>query len=94
LFQDHYSDPGRELDEKELAQEIQQAVSVLPADMKALIILFYYEEIPQKDIAGILKLPLGTVKSRLNRARLVLKRILSSQAGETVSSAQEVCLHE
>ena len=40
------------------------------------------EEIPQKDIAEILAIPVGTVKSRLFHARSAIKKFLESQGVE------------
>lgn len=52
---------------------IQQAVSNLPEKQRAVILLAYYEDLPQEDIAQILSIPLGTVKSRLHNAIKALK---------------------
>lgn len=42
-------------------------------------LLFYYEDIAQKDIAKILKIPEGTVRSRLTRARKELYEIVKDR---------------
>ena len=52
---------------------IQQAVSNLPEKQRAVILLAYYEDLPQEEIAQILDIPLGTVKSRLHNAIKALK---------------------
>ena len=41
-----------------------------------MIVLFYYEELSIRDISGVLNIPVGTVKSRLNRGKEELKRLL------------------
>ncbi len=86
------ADPASEMDEKELTMEIHRAIKTLPADMKALVILYYFAEMPQKEIAETLAMPLGTVKTRLRRARLALKSNL--QENESYTSEREVCLDE
>ncbi|MDQ7048505.1 MAG: sigma-70 family RNA polymerase sigma factor [Enterobacterales bacterium] len=53
---------------------LQQAVDCLPSIEKQIIHLFYYESMSIKEIAHILKLATGTVKSRLFRAREQLKQ--------------------
>lgn len=53
-----------------------QAVCALPPEQRAVVTLFYYEDMSVKDIARILSLPEGTVKSRLNRARRRLRELL------------------
>lgn len=40
----------------------------LSNEQRAVIVLFYYHDLSQKDIARILNIPLGTVKSRLHQA--------------------------
>lgn len=47
---------------------IQQAISDLPDKQRAVILLAYYEDLPQEEIALILDVPVGTVKSRLHHA--------------------------
>lgn len=52
---------------------VQSAVQKLPEEMRAVILLTYYHDMPQKEIAAILNIPIGTVKSRLYRALKILK---------------------
>jgi RNA polymerase sigma-70 factor (ECF subfamily) len=87
-------EPSGEIDEKELALELRSAVNMLPADFKALVILYYYLEIPQKEIAETLGIPLGTVKTRLRRARLALKYHLLRQEMEDSASEKGVLRFE
>jgi RNA polymerase sigma-70 factor, ECF subfamily len=89
-----WADPAAEMDEKELAAEIQIAIDTLPADMKALIVLYYYLEIPQKEIAADLGMALGTVKTRLRRARLAMRSHLISQENASVPSVKGGSLDE
>jgi RNA polymerase sigma-70 factor, ECF subfamily len=59
--------------------ELTNAVSLLEEDLKIVTTLFYFEDIPQKDIAKILGIPEGTVRSRLSRARNKLYDILKER---------------
>jgi RNA polymerase sigma-70 factor (ECF subfamily) len=52
---------------------IQKAISKLPPKFRQVIILRDVQEFSYEEIASILKVPLGTVKSRVNRARLRLQ---------------------
>ncbi len=56
---------------------IQQAISTLPLSQREALILFQYEELPLEEIAAILDIDIGAVKSRLHRARARLRRILT-----------------
>lgn len=55
---------------------IQQAITNLPEKQRAVILLAYYEDLPQDEIAQVLAIPLGTVKSRLHNAIKSLKEAL------------------
>jgi len=55
---------------------IQKAISKLPPKFRQVIILRDVQEFSYEEIASILKVPLGTVKSRVNRARLRLQEDL------------------
>ncbi len=56
--------------------ELELAISKLNKNQKAVILMFYMEELSIKDIADYLKIPEGTVKSRLNAGRKSLKNEL------------------
>lgn len=70
--------PGpEELVEKEEREEIlQRAIAQLSPERRILIVLYHFENLSYEEIARMLNLPVGTVKSRLNRARLALREIL------------------
>ena len=56
---------------------IEQAVATLPFDMREVIILREYEGMNYEEISGIADCPVGTVRSRLARARAELRRLLT-----------------
>ncbi|HVR70567.1 MAG TPA: sigma factor-like helix-turn-helix DNA-binding protein, partial [Vicinamibacteria bacterium] len=56
------------------AREVQQALSALSFDHRAILMLREVEGLSCEDVAGTLGLPAGTVKSRLARAREALRR--------------------
>lgn len=56
---------------------LHKALGKLPEFQKAMIIMFHAEQQSYEEIAEALDLPLGTVKSRLNRARISLREILA-----------------
>lgn len=55
--------------------ELKEAIGLLPGPMQAVLALRYFEGFAINEMAGILGVPEGTVKSRLNRARTELKTI-------------------
>ncbi|NLC96354.1 MAG: sigma-70 family RNA polymerase sigma factor [Erysipelotrichaceae bacterium] len=57
-------------------EEILSAISTLPYGLRAVIIMKYYHDMKNKEIAMALDCPVGTVKSRLNTARNLLKHKL------------------
>ena len=57
-------------------QKIQNALQSLPSHFRSPVILRDIQELSYKDISKILDVPLGTVKSRINRARQQLKSTL------------------
>lgn len=52
---------------------VQQAIASLPDKQRAVVLLAYYDDLPQQEIAQILAIPVGTVKSRLHSAMKALK---------------------
>ncbi len=58
---------------------IQQAIANLPDKQRAVILLAYYEDLPLEEIALILNIPTGTVKSRLHNAIKALKLELKEE---------------
>ncbi len=72
---DPKNDPGERI-EKEPFYKVIQALS---NKQKAVIILRYYWELPYAEIASILNVPLGTVKSRLESALNMLRKSLGEE---------------
>ncbi|WP_052304286.1 RNA polymerase sigma factor [Desulfosporosinus orientis] len=63
------------------SRELWQVVHLLEEEFRLTTILYYYEDMSVKDIAKTLDLPVGTVKSRLARAREKLKGLLTVEGG-------------
>lgn len=63
----------------EISELLQVEIDRLPHQYRVLITLYHLEEMSYTEIAGITKLPEGTVKSYLFRARQILKKRLSSR---------------
>jgi RNA polymerase sigma-70 factor (ECF subfamily) len=71
------SDPEKEVNTVLTEKEIQKAISNLPPKFRQVIILRDVQGFSYEEISSIIKVPLGTVKSRVNRARLRLQEDLS-----------------
>jgi RNA polymerase sigma factor (sigma-70 family) len=61
---------------------VQRGLSNLSFDHRTILVLHDVEEVPQKEVAEILEIPLGTVKSRLFHARAALRQFLQEQGVE------------
>lgn len=72
-FADGGVSPYRALKNKQLGAAIEKAVANLPPDYRELIQLRHFAELSYEEIAAMKKLPLGTVKNKLFRARNLLK---------------------
>lgn len=57
----------------ETVSKLRECVELLPEKYKQIVLLFYAAGLSIEEIARIVKIPKGTVKSRLNKARTVLK---------------------
>ena len=77
-FADTGVSPYRALKNKQLAAAIDKAVENLPPDYRELIQLRHFAELSYEEIASMKKLPLGTVKNKLFRARNLLKEKLDN----------------
>lgn len=67
-----------ELDESEIEnRQLLKLIANLPIAERSVIYLFYLAELPIAEIAAVLEIPAGTVKSRLNRARTNLQKLIT-----------------
>lgn len=75
------SDPGPDeaAERSEIRRIVNDAINRLPEEQRVVITLRDLQGMSYEEIARILELPAGTVKSRINRARLALKNMLSSE---------------
>jgi RNA polymerase sigma factor (sigma-70 family) len=73
------------------SQTLQSALEELEPKYRAPLVLFYLKELSYRDIAETLGIPIGTVMSRLSRAkdslRTILQRIESTGAGNVISAS-------
>jgi len=66
----------REMERHELGVQVQAGIDKLSTDLRTCVILRDIEELSYHEIVDLLKIPEGTVKSRINRGRIELAKIL------------------
>jgi RNA polymerase sigma-70 factor, ECF subfamily len=76
LLADHRPDPETEVEQRELERTVQQLLEQLSPEQRAVIVLRYYVDLTETQMADVLNLPTGTVKSRLHAARRQLRRLI------------------
>ncbi|HTZ90529.1 MAG TPA: RNA polymerase sigma factor [Alloacidobacterium sp.] len=72
-------DPHRHYISKLEVSQVRDAIQQLPTEFREIVMLREYEDLSYQEIAEFLKCPVGTVMSRLARARSRLRTILSAQ---------------
>ncbi len=60
--------PDQQFDDAEAAQRVRHAVEQLPDHLREILLLAYFQQFSYNEIADVLGIPLGTVKSRLHTA--------------------------
>jgi RNA polymerase sigma-70 factor, ECF subfamily len=74
LVQEHEPEPGECVQQREMIAHLQNAMTRLDDDFQAVLVLRDINEMDYQEIAQALEIPVGTVKSRLFRARLALRQ--------------------
>jgi len=76
-WQTPQSTPEQLCAQHELEQSIQQALNKLDPDHRAVIVLVDLQDMDYQEAAQVLRIPLGTVKSRLARGRVQLRQLIT-----------------
>ena len=76
-------DPQADAVKRERVRMLLEAIGDLPDELAEVVLLRDLDGLDYREIGEFLKLPDGTVKSRLNRARIELARVLRKRVGET-----------
>ena len=76
-IEDRGAPPDARLQSREAGEAVHQALQKLSPELREAVILRDLQDMDYKDIALVLKVPEGTVKSRINRGRTELGRLLS-----------------
>jgi RNA polymerase sigma-70 factor, ECF subfamily len=78
-------DPGRD----DLTDEMQRALRCLPAELRETLLMVVVGELTHQEASELLDLPLGTVLSRVSRARSRLRELLTRAKDEAAKQTKE-----
>ena len=81
-------DPFGELLRNETIDVVRQAILSLPENFREVVVLCYLQEMNYADAAAVIECPIGTVRSRLARARALLMSKLSQLASDTATKVK------
>lgn len=86
-----YFDLREDLFDNMMGYEITNALNKLPIEFKTVILLCDIEGFSYEEIAKIIDIPIGTVRSRLHRARNMLKQLLKDYADQMGFEDNDEC---
>jgi RNA polymerase sigma-70 factor (ECF subfamily) len=75
-------DPATALMDRMDAEQVGTAIDALPEEYRVVATLYFMQDFTYREIAEVLEVPVGTVRSRLHRARRMLQRALWTVAQE------------
>lgn len=75
--QDFFLNSIPQTQEEEKYQDVRDAIKELPEKLKICIVLYYFNGLSVEETSKCLNIPVGTVKSRLSKARKILKKELT-----------------
>jgi len=75
-IQDHSAPPDDAVRSREVSEAVHEALGKLSPELREAVILRDLQDMDYKEIAAVLRVPEGTVKSRINRGRAELARLL------------------
>lgn len=82
--------PLNQIEERETIDAVRSAIDQLPEDQRSIVCMRDIDGMDYSEIAAVLDIPIGTVRSRLHRARLELKSIFERAGLRALMSCQEM----
>jgi RNA polymerase sigma-70 factor (ECF subfamily) len=73
--------------------DIWRALGDLPPDLRDVVVLFYFDDLKSVDVATILGVAHATIRTRLARARALLRGLLDSNGDQPLANAREAQQH-
>ena len=75
--------PPDQVQRQELRLRVRAVANAMPDHLREILILAYFQKLPYRDIADMLSIPLGTVKSRLHASVATFAEIWKAREGNT-----------
>lgn len=79
ILRRHEAEPPPDVKPPDEHLDLHEAIKTLSPDYRAVVVLHYLADLPVDEVAEVLDAPVGTVKSRLSRARAVLAERLRTE---------------
>lgn len=79
IYLENYDQEKLTYNDTYVDDDIKNIIKKLDKDLKQIVILYYFEDFSVKEISKIVKIPEGTVKSRLSRARKELEKAMLAE---------------
>ena len=79
IYLENYDQEKLTYNDTYVDDDIKNLIKKLDKDLKQIVILYYFEDFSVKEISKIVKIPEGTVKSRLSRARKELEKAMLAE---------------
>ena len=86
----HESTPEKESGQQEVVLKVRAAIAKLPEGQRQVVTLVDIQELSYAEVAQVLDVPVGTVMSRLCRARFALKKLLDDMAPQAVAESSKI----
>ena len=90
---DRLQHPGRNAEEllmeREFAEAVERALGQLSAIQRTVLVLYHQEERTYEQMAAVLSMPIGTVRTHLHRARARLRELIGHAVGNTAESGRK-----
>lgn len=81
------TDPHRQVEQVEQRRQVESALARLPAEFRVAVVLKDIEQMDYATIAEVLGVPIGTVRSRISRGRMMLRTMLREELEGSIDHA-------
>ncbi|GAB4218710.1 MAG: RNA polymerase sigma factor [Candidatus Microgenomates bacterium] len=68
-----------DFEKKELKEILKKCIDEISLDYKEIILLYYFQDLSYEEISDVLKIPAGTVATKLSRAKKILKKLCQNK---------------